>query len=146
MLLSCSVGAPISSTNNSNKAQPRSNYSGICVGTLSTSPYWSECSLAQTCLSLWNPSDCSHPGSSVHGILPARILEWVAISFSRRYSWFRNLTHISCISNRFFSTTESPGNTPHPPPQPHPALEYFCVVTFVNILNSSQALIWSCGI
>ena len=99
MLLSCSAGAPISSTNNSNEAQPRSNYSGICVlGTLSTSPYWSACSLAQSCLALRNPSDCSHPGSSVHGILPARILEWVAISFSRRYSWLRDWTHVSCVS------------------------------------------------
>ena len=37
----------------------------------------------QLCLSLRNPIDCSLPGSSTHGILQARILEWVAISFSR---------------------------------------------------------------
>ena len=36
----------------------------------------------QSCLTLWNPIDCSPPDSSVHGILQARILEWVAISFS----------------------------------------------------------------
>ena len=39
--------------------------------------------VAQLCLILCNPMDCSLPGSSVHGILQARILEWVAIPFSR---------------------------------------------------------------
>ena len=41
------------------------------------------CSVAKLCLTLCDPVDCSPPGSSVHGILQARILEWVAISFSR---------------------------------------------------------------
>ena len=44
------------------------------------------------------PMDCSLPGSSVHGILQARILEWVAISFSRGSSRPRDRTHISYIS------------------------------------------------
>ena len=55
--------------------------------------------------------DCSPPGSSVHGILQARILEWVAISFSRRPSWSRDQTQVSCIAGRFFSiwgTREAP--------------------------------------
>ena len=39
--------------------------------------------VAQSCPTLWDPMDCSLPGSSVHGIFQARILEWVAISFSR---------------------------------------------------------------
>ena len=43
----------------------------------------SESEVAQSCLTLCNPVDCSPPGCSVHGILQARILEWVAISFSR---------------------------------------------------------------
>ena len=42
-----------------------------------------------------HPLDCSPPGSSVHGILQARILEWVAISFSRGSSQSRDLTHTS---------------------------------------------------
>ena len=42
-----------------------------------------KCEVAQLCLTLCDPMDCSLPGSSVHGILQARILEWVAISFSR---------------------------------------------------------------
>ena len=40
-------------------------------------------SVSQSCLTLCDPKDCSPPGSSTHGILQARILEWVAISFSR---------------------------------------------------------------
>ena len=47
--------------------------------------------------SLW-PMDCSPPGSSVHGILQARILECVAISFSRGSSWPRDQTSISFVS------------------------------------------------
>ena len=42
--------------------------------------------VAQSCPTLWDPMDCSPRGSSVHGILQARILEWVAIPFSRRSS------------------------------------------------------------
>ena len=42
--------------------------------------------------------DCSPPGCSVHGILQARILEWVSISFSRGSSRSRDQTHVSCIS------------------------------------------------
>ena len=52
---------------------------------------------------LCNPMDCSPPGASVHGILQARILEWVAISFSRRSSPPRDRTcvsYISCISRQ----------------------------------------------
>ena len=43
----------------------------------------SESEVAQSCLTLHDPMDCSLPGSSIHGILQARIMEWVAISFSR---------------------------------------------------------------
>ena len=46
-------------------------------------------SVAQSCLTLWDPMDCSLPGSSVHGILQARILEWVAFSYSRGSSLLR---------------------------------------------------------
>ena len=41
------------------------------------------CLVPQLCLTLWDPMDCSPPGTSVHGISQVRILEWVAISFSR---------------------------------------------------------------
>ena len=42
--------------------------------------------VARSCLTLCNPTDCSLPGSSVHGILQARILEWIAIPFFRYYA------------------------------------------------------------
>ena len=48
--------------------------------------------VSQSCLTLCNPMDCSPPGSSVHGILQARILEWVAIPFFRGSSQPRALT------------------------------------------------------
>ena len=47
--------------------------------------------------------DCSQPGSSVHGTLQSRILEWVASHFSRGSSWFRDQTWVSCIAGRFFT-------------------------------------------
>ena len=50
-----------------------------------------------------DPMDYSLPGSSVHGILQARILEWVAISFSRGSYLPRNRTQVSCIAGRFFT-------------------------------------------
>ena len=49
----------------------------------------------------WDPMDYSSPGSSVHGILQAGILEWVAISFSRGSSRPRDWTSISCIAGSF---------------------------------------------
>ena len=52
--------------------------------------------------SLW-PKDWSPPGSSVHEILQAKILEWIIISFSRGSSWARDQTSASCISGRFFN-------------------------------------------
>ena len=47
--------------------------------------------------------DYSPPGSSVHGILQSRVLEWVAILFSRGFSWPRDWTLVSCIAGRFFT-------------------------------------------
>ena len=55
------------------------------------------CEVTQSCLTLCNPLDISLPGSSIQGIFQARILEWVAISFSRRSSWPRDWTRVSCI-------------------------------------------------
>ena len=50
-----------------------------------------------------SPMDCRPQGFSVHGIPQARILEWVAISFSRGSSLSRNRTYISCIGRQFFT-------------------------------------------
>ena len=58
-------------------------------------------SVTQLCPTVCDPRDCSPPGSTVHGILQTRILEWVAVPFSRGSSWPRNQTlvpSVSCIA------------------------------------------------
>ena len=67
-------------------------------------------SVAQLCLTLWEPMDCSLPGSSVHGISQAKILEWVAIACSRVSSWPKDRTHVSSVSCtvKWFFTTSTP--------------------------------------
>ena len=72
-----------------------------------------ESEVAQLCPTLCDPMDCSPPGSSVHGILQARILEWVTISFCRGSSRPRDRTRVSGIGGRRFNlwaTREAPGN------------------------------------
>ena len=66
---------------------------GVCV---------CACAVSQLCLTLCDPMDYSPPGSSVHGILQARVLECVAIPFSRASSQTTNWTWISYIAGRFF--------------------------------------------
>ena len=61
------------------------------------------CLRAKSLLTLCNPRDCSPPDSSVHGILQARILEWIAFPFSSGSSPPRDQTWISCIAGRFFT-------------------------------------------
>ena len=58
--------------------------------------------VAQSCTTLCDPMDCSLPGSPIHGILQARILEWVAISFSRGSSQPRDQTQVSQIAGRLY--------------------------------------------
>ena len=59
--------------------------------------------VAQLCPTLCDPVDCSLPGSSIHGILQARILEWAAISLSRGSSRPRDRTRVSRIAGRHFN-------------------------------------------
>ena len=58
--------------------------------------------VVQWCLTLCDPINCSLPGSSVHRIRQVRILEWVAVAFSRGPSQPRDRTQVSCIAGRFF--------------------------------------------
>ena len=70
--------------------------------------------LLQSYLTLHDPVDYSPPGSSVHGILQARILEWIAIPFSRGSFCPKGRTQVSCIADRFFifwATMEAPTYT-----------------------------------
>ena len=83
---------------------------------------WEKLQISSVITLLWSPGapappalnvpmDCSLPGSSGHGIFQARILEWVAMSFSRGSSQPRNWTGVSCIAGRFFTnwvTREAP--------------------------------------
>ena len=65
--------------------------------------YWKkekESEVTQSCLTLWDPMDYSLPDSSVYGIFQARVVEWVAISFSRGSSWPRDRTRVSCVVGR----------------------------------------------
>ena len=64
--------------------------------------YWCMCVCAQSLNFVWpcNPMDCSPADPSVHRILSARILEWVAISSSKGLSWPRDRTHTSCIDRQ----------------------------------------------
>ena len=66
------------------------------------------CKVAQLCLTLCDPMDCSLPGSSIHGIFQARELEWVAISFSRRSSQPGDWTQVSHIVGRCVLLSEPP--------------------------------------
>ena len=69
------------------------------------------CVRAQSCPTLCNPMDCSPPGSSVHGILQARILEWVVISFSRGSFQPRDWIYISRTNRQIlyhWATREAP--------------------------------------
>ena len=74
--------------------------------------------VAQLCATLFDPIDWDPPSSSVHGILQARILEWVAIPFSRGSSQPRGRTWVSCIAGRHFilwATREACTHSlPHP--------------------------------
>ena len=63
----------------------------------------SESEVAQSCPTLCDSMDGNLPGSAVHGIFQARILEWAAISFSRGSSQPRDWTRISCIADRRFT-------------------------------------------
>ena len=59
--------------------------------------------VTQLCPTLCAPMDFKLPGSSDHGILQARVLKWVAISFSRRSSRPRDQTQVSCIAGKFLT-------------------------------------------
>ena len=79
----------------------------------------------------WRPMDYSLPGSSVHGILQARILEWVAISYSRGSSRPRDQTWVSCNAGRFFAIWATRDNAAqmrrfHPTPTQRPECPYVC--------------------
>ena len=98
----------------------------------------SESEVAQLCLTLCNPVDCSPPGSSVHGILQERILEWVAISFSRGSSQPRDQTQVSRIAGRCFNLWPTSSNSCPLGRWCHPTISS-SVISFSSRLQSFPA-------
>ena len=84
---------------------------------------WKKFLVAQSCPTLCDPMDCSLPGSSVYGILQARILEWAAISYFRVSSWSRDWTWASSIAGRVF-TVWAPREASQAPHKTHCVLYY----------------------
>ena len=102
------------------------------------------------------PMDYSLPGFSVHGIFQARVLEWVAISFSRGSSWPRDWTQVSCIAGRRFTLWAPPGKpketiklsstvaVPFHIPAMHKSSHcsifssVFCVVNVLDLVHSNR--------
>ena len=121
-----------------------SNHLILCCSLLLLSsifPSISKALVTQLCPILSNPMNCSPPGSSVHGIFQARILESIAIFSSRGSSWPRDCTQVSCTAGRLFSS-EPPGKpsiTPLLKPSQNTRVEWLSVdfqKSFVELLNS----------
>ena len=88
----------------------------------------------QSCPTLCEPMARSLPSSSVHGILQVRILEWVAMPFSRGSSWPMDQTLIfcgSCTAGGFFFTTEPPEKSQYPYTLYTYVCVYICIYTHV---------------
>ena len=91
--------------------------SALCFIQLSVSHdvlCWSCCSVAQSCLTLCDPIDGSPPGSLVPGILQARTLEWVAISFFNVWKWkvkARSLSHVQLLATSWTAAYQAPPST-----------------------------------
>ena len=97
------------STGNNKKKQKELNCSYLGIGLYIN--FMCMCVLvSQSCPTLCDPMDCSPPGSSVHGILQERILEWVATLFSRRSSPLRYQTCVSCIAGGFLTISSTKGS------------------------------------
>ena len=101
--------------------------------------------VAQLCMTLSDSMDCSLPGSSVQGILQARILEWVTIPFSRVSSWPRDQTSVSCTAGRFF-TVWAKRETPYIFLWEHKVAEMFLCQQVTRLLSTCVSegtlLVW----
>ena len=92
----------------------------------------------QSCLTLCNPMDYSPPGSSIHGILQARILEWVAISFSSAWKWkvkVKSLSRVRLLATPWTVAYQAP------PSMGFPRQEYWSGVLLLS-LRLEDPLSW----
>ena len=101
----CTTSEPMLSSPGITNTEPMCHdYWSLCtLGPKSTARESVKVLVAQSCPTVYDPVDCSLPGSSVHGILQARILEWGAIPFSKGSSWPMDQTWVSCTTGRFFT-------------------------------------------
>ena len=102
----------------------------------------SESEVAQSCLTLCDPMDGSLPGSAVHGIFQARILEWTAISFSRGSSQPRDQTQVSCIADRRFTIWATRQPFPSPVDLPDPGIKLRSPALQVDRNRPLQKPVW----
>ena len=93
------------------RTKQRSNYITFCFEDVRKHLQSLQVLITQSCPTLCDSMDCSPPGSSAHLIFQARMLEWVAISFSRGYSWLRDWTQVFCIVADFLLS--EPTGKPH---------------------------------
>ena len=82
--------------------------------------------VAQSCPTLCDPMDCNLPGSSIHGIFQAKVLEWVAIFFFRESSWPRDWTQVSRIRFTVWAISE--------------VIIYWVAILFMNLLPKSASV------
>ena len=100
----------------------------------------SESEVTQSCLTLHNPTDCSLPGSFIHGIFRARVLEWVAIVFSSAWKWKVKVKSLSRV--RLCATPETAAH------QALPSLgfsrqEHWSGLPFTSPMHESEKWKWS---
>ena len=77
----------------------------------------SQSEVTQSCLTLSDPTVCSLPGSSIHGISQARILQWVAISFSSAWKWkvkVKSLSHLQLLATPWTASHQAPASMDFP--------------------------------
>ena len=106
-------------------------------------------SVTQSCLTLCDPVDCSPQGSSVHGILHARILEWVAISYSWGSSRPWAQTQVSWIAGGFFTTEPArkpSGNLSSVFKMILWLCPVACGILFPNQVLNAHPLLWKCRV
>ena len=100
----------------------------------------SESEVTQLCLTLCDPMDCSLPGSSIYGIFQARILEWVAISFSSAWKWkvkVKSLSHLQLFATPWTVAYQAP------PPMGFSRQEYWSGVPLPSPMQESEKWKWS---
>ena len=106
----------------------------------------------QSCPTLWDPMDCSPSGFSIHGILQARTLEWVAISFSNAWKWkvkVKSLSRVWLLATPWTAAYQAPPSMGFPGQQywsgaPLPSLTYMFIYTQNSKSNKSRNIFKGC--